>query len=154
MTQKNNHKQRTKAKIRRHGMPLITCPQYGAGTHVVSAGQVYKGHIPGHIKELLVCDGYPDCDSYVAINRKYRRYGIPGSREVRRLRYVAHRRQDQIIKNGIASKDELYADMCRRYKLRRSQAHLRLFDAAMCNKVIQNYKLLLSKGRVSHDKKL
>lgn len=132
-----------KAKNRRKGVPSIPCPNCGAGTHVGTAGEVYKRCIPGHIRELLICNNYPVCDSFVAVNQKKRRYGLPADRQVRRLRFIAHQMQDKIIDSGIFTRDELYARMRKQHGLSRSKAHIRYFDENMCNKIITDYKYLM-----------
>jgi hypothetical protein len=141
-----SHNPRVKSKHRRHEIPRIACSECGAGTRLVSAGDVFKRGIPGGIRELLVCDRYPVCDSYVAINRKYRRFGIPASRKVRGLRFQAHRLQEQIVRSKITSRDELYRFMSKQYHLRPSRAHIRYFDEAMCRRVLRDYSEILLRG--------
>lgn len=138
-----NQKRRLKAKRRRHGLPPIVCPECGAGTRLVTAGEVFKRGIPGSIRELLACEHYPACDCYVAINRKLQRYGLPANRKVRRLRYEAHKLQEQILRAGIMERGDLYKDMGRRYGLRPSRAHIRYFDETMCRRVIRDYRKIL-----------
>lgn len=136
-------KERVKAKNRKNGIPRITCPDCGAGTRIATAGEVYRGAVPFHIRELLVCEKYPECDCYVGINRKFRRYGLPANRKVRLMRFAAHRLQDSIVERGLFTRDELYSRMCSLYGLPRSKAHLRYFDEDMCHKVILDYRNLL-----------
>lgn len=141
---KRPQKERVKAKVKKRGIPHIPCPECGAGTHVGSAGEVYKHTIPGRIRELLICNRYPACDTYVAINSKQKRYGLPANRKVRRLRSIAHVLQDKIIKNDISSRDALYEQMSLYYGLRLSRAHIRYFDERMCRKVIRDYRRMLA----------
>lgn len=137
-------RKRVKSKIRkRNGVPYITCPNCGAGTHVGTAGEVYKHAIPGYIRELLICDNYPSCDSYVAVNQTKGRYGLPADRKVRRLRFVAHRLQDKLIQSGNYTRDELYARIRKQNRLPRSKAHIRYFDESMCGSIIADYTRLL-----------
>lgn len=140
-----------KAKIRkRKGFaPNIECPNCGAGTHIGTAGEVYKGAIPGRIRDLLICDNYPQCDSYVVVNRKRGQYGVPANKKVRLLRMTAHHLQNMIVAQGVLSRDELYERMRRMNGIRASKAHFCYLGEAECSRVIKDYLRLLQQDSVS-----
>lgn len=125
----------------------IHCPNCGGETKIMPAGTVYKRGIPGKIREVLVCNGYPDCDSYVSVNSGRHQYGIPANREVRSLRYTAHELQAEIISKGLMTHTEIYLLHRRLFQTSPAQSHIRYFDGAMCQQIILHYKRLLLLGQ-------
>lgn len=96
-TTENRKSRLTSAEKRLH---RIRCPQCGEKTHIEPAGTVYRRHIPGRIREVLVCNKYPTCDSYVAVNSKRHQYGVPANHELRQLRKRAHILQNEIVQKN------------------------------------------------------
>ena len=139
---RKNKRERVKAKVKKKRR--ILCPNCGSGCHIGSAGEVYSKIIPGKIRELLICNNYPKCDSYVAVNRKRGSYGLPANRKVRRLRRMAHIIQDRLIASGQYTRDELYEIMRKEYRLPSTKAHIRYFDEFMCRRLVEVYRKLIS----------
>lgn len=81
------------------------------------------------------------CDAWVGCRRGTDKpLGLPANAEVRAARRLAHSHFDQLWKSGEMTRTEAYKWLSSIMGVRYQQAHIALFDADQCRRVIEMVK--------------
>lgn len=91
----------------------------------------------GRFGPFLSCSGFPECDTSIAVNRNTGEpIGTPADNETRELRKQAHDIFDKLWKSGLMSRDTAYCNIRRWMGLSKDDAHIGMFDATTCQRLI------------------
>lgn len=63
--------------------------------------------------------------------------GFPAAKEVREFRVAAHNEFDRLWKNGLMSRSQAYQWMREKMELPAEEAHIGMFDAEKCERLIK-----------------
>lgn len=128
-------KGKNKAKTTKRTKPPI-CPYCGATARLVPASEVIKNP-QDTIKWAYVCANYPECDSFVAVHTLTKEpMGPLANRELRRLRYEAHKVFDRLWQEGIMTKTDAYRWLSSSLCMKGEYAHIGQFSEPYCQKTI------------------
>lgn len=123
------------AKKKRHpnnNVPL--CPYCHSPARLVQAKDYIRKDV---VEYIWICGNYPKCNAYVAAhNNSHKPMGPLANSELRRLRYEAHKKFDQIWQTGIMSKDDAYRWLAESLSLKFKHAHIGKFAEYHCRQTI------------------
>ncbi len=124
------------------------CPYCGAPMSLRPSSEIYPDHNSDRM--LLVCNRYPQCNTYVGTNPVTQEpLGIPADGDLRNLRIRTHNVFDQIWQNGIMSRDQAYRWMADSFCLKLKDAHIAQCSEYQCRELIRKCESVLERNGVS-----
>lgn len=122
-------------KRKTHSPPVPLCPYCHSPARLVLAKDVLK---KDNMEYAWVCSKYPNCDAYVAAHRNSGKpMGPLANSELRKLRFEAHEKFDQIWKTGIMDKEDAYRWLASSLSLKSKHAHIGKFSEYYCKETIK-----------------
>lgn len=114
------------------------CPYCGAGTHIDKAKNIKSFVEPAfEYKNVLLCDNYPVCDSYVFFNISHDEYpGIVADKHLRYLKMKTHIILDIIWKSDMLAREKIYELIKMRLKYKTPFQHVRYYRVNECIEVM------------------
>ncbi len=114
----------------------IRCPYCNSPAVLRPASAVHGIKAQPH-SYLYVCSRYPACDSYVSAHQRDKRpMGTLADSHLRRKRIQAHNALEQLRKAKHMEKWAVYVWLQARLGLDESSAHIGLFSAPMCDRLV------------------
>jgi len=116
------------------------CPYCDSETTLVKDFVVYAGGYGGHV---IVCERYPDCDSYVGTHKATKKpLGRLADKKLRKAKIKAHNAFDVMWKKankirGGNWRRKAYAWLANEMDIEVDKCHIGMFDLAQCNEVIK-----------------
>lgn len=116
------------------------CPYCGRTVKYMTADNIYSNGDPEQI--MLVCTGYPECDSYVRCQTGTTiPLGSLANKSLRRKRIEAHKYFDRLFKQHIMEKQSAY-DWLKKISLD-GNGHIACMGEYACDQVIKETKKIL-----------
>ena len=116
----------------RHSSPVV-CPYCGGAAKLADSKLVY-GQSYGFI---YLCSNWPNCDSYVGVNRVTGKpLGTLANAELRGYRKQAHAVFDITWKSGKMTRTKAYEKLAHTLGLPPDKTHIGMFNIETCKKVI------------------
>ena len=117
------------------GTKNMCCPKCGKQVLLRSAEGIYKDNTD---KQLYVCTGYPECDTYVRVHPgTVIPMGTLADGKLRSLRTKAHRHFDKLHQFGFMSRDDAYAWLADIIQAPFDKAHIGNLTEYYCQMVIE-----------------
>lgn len=138
-----------KKKKKAQSIPFPICPYCHSPARLVPASDIIK---KDSVEYVWVCSKYPVCDSYVAAHNNSKSHmpmGPLANAELRKLRFEAHCKFDQIWKTGIMSKDDAYCWLAESLSLKFKHAHIGKFAEYHCLETIRLAEKVLNNNNKS-----
>lgn len=124
-----------------------SCPYCGAPVVFRPASAVYGSKVNQKGSHLYVCSRYPECDAYVGVHRNTSRsMGVPADRQLRQKRIHAHRMLEELRRERRMSKWGVYLWLQTKLDLPPDKAHIGMFTAEMCDRLIDTCRRELQGG--------
>lgn len=113
----------------------VVCPYCHRKAVLRPASELFGNN---HSKGLLyVCEGYPQCDSYVGVHaRTLEPLGTLANRALRVKRVQAHKAFDALWQQGPFTRRGAYQLLRLRFGLSAEEAHIGKFSEEMCEETI------------------
>ena len=128
---------------KKNNKPITTyCPYCGSIAVLRPAKDIYNS-VDDQNKKLLVCKNYPECDSYIKVDKNGKPQGVMANKELRQLRAEAHRYFDEIFKNNILSRKDAYKLLSDKLGIPLNDTHMSTFDEYRCKVTIKIAKNIL-----------
>lgn len=127
----------------------IKCPYCGSKAILRNSSYV---HGSNSLKDeyLYVCSHYPECNSYVSVNKKtLEPKGILANGDLRHKRIEAHKLINIILDLHIMKKNQIYKYLQAKFSLNKTQTHIAKFTDYMCEQTINELKKILINNHVS-----
>ena len=122
---------------------IMRCPICGAPVKYRSADGVFR--TSGRF--IFACSEYENgCDTYIIANPDGTPAGTMADRKTRRMRQEAHYYLNQLYTYKDMTKSETYEWLAEKLQIPKSKCHIRYFDTALCQKVIEVSKTYLGKN--------
>lgn len=111
------------------------CPYCGGNTRIISS----KDEVPFKLhpflvnQNILICENYPNCESYSFFNSVKEQYpGIVADKFLRKLRNNTHNYIDILWKTKMLQRIEMYRKLCKHIHLDENYCHVRYFGIDEC----------------------
>lgn len=119
------------------------CPYCGSIAILRRADEIYQVQPKDKDRMLLVCKNYPECDSYIRVDKNGNPRGVMANKELRKLRLIAHEYFDEIFKNNILTRSDAYKLLSDKLRIPLSETHMSYFNEYRCKIVIEVAKEIL-----------
>lgn len=128
------------------------CPYCGSIAVLRKAEEIYSVKSDDENRMLLVCKNYPECDSYIRVDKYGNPRGVMANKELRRLRLKAHEYFDEIFKNKILTRADAYKLLSDKLRIPLSETHMSNFNEYRCKIVIELAKEILHNHPKTRDR--
>lgn len=128
--------------LRKEILEGLLCPYCGSETKKVSETDVYGRDYRGRL--VVICVGFPNCDSYVGTHEDGESLGRLASKDLRKFKILAHDSFDGLWKRAIKegrnhgeARKAAYKWLSGVLGIDESVAHIGMMDEGMCERVIE-----------------
>lgn len=111
------------------------CPYCGSSTKRTDQLEIYGRVFSSN--EVIVCDNYPKCDSYVGCHSTGETLGRLANKELRSAKKEAHFYFDQLWKKYKTNRGLLYKYLSEELNLPPEYTHIGMFKIETCKKVAE-----------------
>jgi hypothetical protein len=118
------------------------CPYCNSKTKKVSQDFVY-GKTYGKGYDLIVCNNYPNCNSYVGTHKNGIALGRLAGYQLRIAKKKAHESFDLLWKNELIKRETAYKLLSKHLQIPIEYTHIGMFQISTCYKVVDWSKELL-----------
>lgn len=109
------------------------CPYCGSHTRRTQQEEIYGKSFSGN--DVIVCDDYPKCDSYVGCHSTGEPLGRLADKNLREAKKSAHHYFDQLWQKYGLKRGMAYKYLADELNLPKEYTHIGMFSIKTCNKV-------------------
>ncbi len=115
-------------------MPDPICPKCGSAMVLKTTNKFrYPSGLP---RRFWSCSKWPDCECCHGAHPDGKPFGVPADDETKKLRIAAHEVFDQLWKSRGMRRGDAYRCMQRMMGMTEDQAHIGMFNADQCRRLI------------------
>lgn len=139
-------------KKRKADRTFVRCPYCGSRAVLRSADGIYRDNTQGDM--LYVCKNYPECDSYVKVQRGSNLpLGSLANKKLREMRKEAHYHFNKLYESGLITKESAYDWLAGLLGVPLTHAHIGQLGEYDCKYVVEESQKYMARERKRRMKK-